>query len=399
MIRLGVVLWVAAALITAATEALGVIDLYVLLGATVVVPRSAVLLGWRLPRGSLTLVGWAALAAGLTWEPGPVAGVMTLPWVASVAWLAVAGLWPLRAPRTLQEALPVAAGLWGMVGASSAALSAFGISAFGIAEPIVRLTAVHYLVAGMGATTLGWRISRGSGTPGRIGAYLTAATPPVIALGFVTSHPIPQVGGAVLLTAGVYLVAAAGAVQIPRLKGTFARLLQASSSVAVVVAMLLAVGWAAAQHAQLPSLSIPDMARVHGTLNGVGFIACGLTAWLLHDGHLHLPTIRSLGLTRHRVSSLTAILIFLTGACTDRAVDLTVKNPKGSTTNSSRCAHIPKDEDGCGLTFEEQRNLNLRYADRLDFTGDLDKAQEIADQVREALEHLAPPHPLLTFQS
>lgn len=393
--RTGAVLWVAAALITVTTDALSVIDLYVMLGATVVVPRSTVLLGWRLPPSSVTLAGWGGLAAGLTWAPGAVAGVMTLPWVVSVAWIALAGLWPLGAPRRLEEALPVTAGVWAMVGAVSAAFSAFGISAFGIAEPIVRLTAVHYLVAGMGATTLGWRISRGSGTPGRIGACLTAATPPVIAAGFVTSHPIPQVGGAVLLTMGVYLVAAAGVLQIPGLKGTFARLLQASSSGAVVAAMMLAVAWAAAQYAQIPSLSIPDMAKVHGTLNGVGFIACGLTAWLLHDGHLHLPTIRPLGRTGHHLSSLAAILILFTGACTDRPVDLTVTNPSGSTTTSI-CAHIPKDQGGCGPTFEEQRNLNLRYADRLDFTGDLDKAHEIANQVRAALEQIAAAHPSAT---
>jgi hypothetical protein len=43
--------------------------------------------------------------------------------------------------------------------------------------------------------------------------------------------------------------------------------------------MVLAVGWAIAQHVVgFPALSIPDMARLHGVANGVGFVLAGLLA-------------------------------------------------------------------------------------------------------------------------
>jgi hypothetical protein len=53
------------------------------------------------------------------------------------------------------------------------------------------------------------------------------------------------------------------------------------SALAPVVPMLLAVQWAVAQHADVPSLSVMDMASTHGVLNGIGFVMIGLTGWLL----------------------------------------------------------------------------------------------------------------------
>lgn len=43
----------------------------------------------------------------------------------------------------------------------------------------------------------------------------------------------------------------------------------------------------------------------------------------------------------------------------------------------------------CGPTFEELREMNLAYADRVDFAGDPDAAAVVADQAAAALQHLA----------
>jgi len=43
--------------------------------------------------------------------------------------------------------------------------------------------------------------------------------------------------------------------------------------------MVLAVMWAAAQHWALPALDIPAMARVHGSVNAIGFVGCGLVGY------------------------------------------------------------------------------------------------------------------------
>ncbi len=53
------------------------------------------------------------------------------------------------------------------------------------------------------------------------------------------------------------------------------------SSLSVLAPMVLAVFWAVSQYTYVAALSIPDMARVHGTLNAFGFVTCGLVGWRL----------------------------------------------------------------------------------------------------------------------
>jgi hypothetical protein len=53
------------------------------------------------------------------------------------------------------------------------------------------------------------------------------------------------------------------------------------SSVAVLAPMVLALFWAVSQYQDVPALSIPAMAEIHGTLNAFGFVACGLIGWRL----------------------------------------------------------------------------------------------------------------------
>lgn len=90
-----------------------------------------------------------------------------------------------------------------------------------------------------------------------------------------------QVGGAVLLTVALWTLAAitisAAAPRTPRA----AYFLLVISSLSVLAPMVLAVFWAVSQYTYVPALSIPDMAKVHGTFNAVGFVMCGLIGWRL----------------------------------------------------------------------------------------------------------------------
>jgi hypothetical protein len=70
---------------------------------------------------------------------------------------------------------------------------------------------------------------------------------------------------------------------VPRSSGQ-ARLLLVVSSLSVVVPMVLAGFWAAAQYVDVPALSIPALARIHGTMNAVGFVGCGLVGRRLSIG-------------------------------------------------------------------------------------------------------------------
>lgn len=238
------------------------IDALLVLGVAVVLPLA---LGgpWR---------WWAEAAAGvvvsLLLPTGWVASVLTLPWLATAARLTIEAARPRPGVRTLAAAYAV-------VAAGALAVSRLGANPLDFHEPIIELTAVHYSYAGATALTLAL-----AARPGRladVAVALTAAAPPVVALGFFTHAAVPQVGGAVLMALGVW---ATGALH---LRAAFAgraraaaRALLAVSGLAIWVPMVLAVAWAAGQHWSIPILSIPDMARTHGVANAVAFSLCGL---------------------------------------------------------------------------------------------------------------------------
>jgi len=150
---------------------------------------------------------------------------------------------------------------------------------FGTSEPIVELTAVHFTYAVAGALALAAFSLRRRQRPSRLAVAavtLTAAAPPLVAAGFVTHERLLQVGGAVVMTAGVWLTAVlqlrAAATSTTR---QASRYLLAISGLAVWAPMVLAVAWAAGQHWTVPALSIQAMARTHGIANAFGFVICG----------------------------------------------------------------------------------------------------------------------------
>ncbi len=108
----------------------------------------------------------------------------------------------------------------------------------------------------------------------------TASAPPIVAVGFVLAHPLPQVGGAVLMSAGVLLIAALQLRDAAGGRGVAdgrRRVLLALSGLAPWVPMVLAVAWASSLYWDVPALSVPDMARTHGVMNVV-FVVAGLLA-------------------------------------------------------------------------------------------------------------------------
>ncbi len=105
--------------------------------------------------------------------------------------------------------------------------------------------------------------------------------PPIVAAGF-TFSPVLQVAGGVLLTVGLVILSWLMLVRVvPALPGGPWRPFLAASACAVVVPMFLAVDWALGQHVDIPALSIPRMAAIHGSLNALGFSACGILGWRL----------------------------------------------------------------------------------------------------------------------
>jgi uncharacterized protein (UPF0548 family) len=208
-------------------------------------------------------------------EPGPLAAVLVAPFVVTVA-LVAAGAARQAGPLLFWRRMDVvraAAHGWAMVAAGSLVVSRLGWTPFGQTEPIVELTAVHYLYAGVAAITL-------AGWTGRVlPLVLTGIAPPFVALGFLTGSALPQVGGALVMALGVCATAVAQLSDVfERARPAGSRVLLAVSSLSIWVPMVLAVAWAAGQHWNVPAFSIPAMARTHGAVNAAGFVLCGLAA-------------------------------------------------------------------------------------------------------------------------
>jgi YndJ-like protein len=242
-------------------------------------------------------VGAALAVVALALEPGAVAGLVACGWLAVcvaatgggalLAWRRRVGA---RGDVGAVAVLTVLAGLAFLsVGGSWLVISRFGWRPLDLSTDIVRLTAVHFHYAGFALPVLGAAALRARpGAAARrvleVACGAAVVGPPVVAAGFTTEWALLQVGGAVVVTVAAWGVAAGTAAEVVRSlarDNRGAALLLGLSSVSPLVAMVLAVQWALAQHAAIPALSVDDMARTHGLLNGLGFVIAGLAGWSL----------------------------------------------------------------------------------------------------------------------
>ncbi len=263
----------------AAAAAVGVVrltlvDLLVLLGVSVVLPLA-------LPRGWSWSVAASTALGALVMPTGAFAAALAVPLIVVATATLVTSARNSREQRNLCGAAQLAAAGYVVVASMALLCSRLGSAPFAIREPIVELTAVHFMYAGVGALALaagflehssGWRL-----TVARLSTVLVAAAPVVVATGFITHSPLPQIGGAVLLTFGVWLTATLElAAVFDRVGRVPARALQLVSAVAVWIPMVLAVAWATGQHWDVPALSIDAMVRTHGVVNALAFVVAGL---------------------------------------------------------------------------------------------------------------------------
>jgi hypothetical protein len=244
-----------------------VMNLALALGVALVMPLC--LGGRRWP----WLVAAASVAAALVAPDGPLAGALVGPWLA----LSLACV----VRRLLErEWLAVVNAGFAVVAASALLASRVQFTAFGIVEPIVKLTALHFSYAGVGTLWLARQVLAAAwgSTLRRVTVGLVVIAPVLVALGFVTRLAVFQVGGAVVMTLGTWsvaLLALVGLTGLPR----SARVLTIISSLCPWVSMVLGVAWAAANYwPWVPALTVVDMVPTHGALNAFGFVGCGVMA-------------------------------------------------------------------------------------------------------------------------
>lgn len=281
---------------------LSTIELLFLLAPLVVVPLGLQLCV-KLVRAehlgvALSVARWLQLPAALCavaafWcSPGIAAAILALPWLCLGAVMGVVALRELirGALKRLSTACIITSFLYLPIGCAWLVASRLGIGPMGFQEPIVLLTAVHFHFAGFAAPLLalgaeseikaGSSVSRGIF---RVVAAGVLAGPGLLAAGFVIGPWLKLTAALVVacseVALSIYFLAA-----IRSLRPPSAQAFVTASAISVLFAMVLAAVWAIGEFPLQPFVHLDEMARFHGTANGLGFILCGLVGWTLSAG-------------------------------------------------------------------------------------------------------------------
>ena len=303
-IRVGVVIWLAAAVAGAVSRRLDVIDVLVLFGPLVVVPLGLPLLdldGDRSLAGTtrLRLLAASALIVAFALPSSPASAALCVPWLAAtvaVAWVGVRR-WRTAGPvRPAERHLATAAALWLPLAAVHFVLTRAGVTYQHINAELIELAAVHFTFAGFGATTIVTSLVSASIDRRRVLASAAGAAllvgDAVVAVGHVTARPVELVG-TTIVTAAVFGMGMLGWQAFPT--GTLGRLFARLSALAVVAPMGFALAYSWALSSGSSHLSYDTIAAIHGSLNAVGFVACGLYAWRVGAKPVGSPGLRDFG--------------------------------------------------------------------------------------------------------
>lgn len=227
-----------------------------------------------LPQG-----GWAALLAS--------------GWLMVTGLIALSGLARFLSREAIRvEEICIEAGLiYVSVGGVWLVISRLGYQPLGFGDTIVLLTAVHFHYTGFAAPVLaglaGRRaLSRESSTRTRrmfqAASFGIIAGTPLVAAGITLSAPLLGLAGALVVSTGLWLLAAIVLVRIvPALQSRLAQILLVVSSISSTIAMALACAYAYSIVSKQLIINIPHMAMSHGVMNALGFSVCGLLAWCL----------------------------------------------------------------------------------------------------------------------
>jgi hypothetical protein len=271
-----------------------VLNLVLMLGMLVVVPLGLGLVGdlpgW-LPR---LWVAAAIPAAASLWLPrGLLAGALASGYAVVCVLLAVVGLTRHR-PVTPRGLALLTALLAPAVAGTSLVAERYGVKLLGFAPRVLALTVAHFHYAGFAAALIAALLASSRSGSTRDSQAAALSVPAGIGLVFVGffSTPAVELAGAVVLTAGMWLVSG----QIWRERRAtdgVTRGLFAVASVVPVATMALAVEWALGRATGLPHLSLDWMVATHGVANAVGFALCCVLALRQATGRRHTTADRS----------------------------------------------------------------------------------------------------------
>jgi len=250
--------------------------------------------------GRLLIAGYPiAAAAGLiaiALPSGIPSAAVALVWLAFTLLAALHGVTRvLGASRHIEE-LSVAVGfIYLAVGGGWLVLWRSGLAIMDFGEHVPLLTAIHFHYAGFGSPILVGFVGRElraafvgrelRAAKTRLWPTYVAATslvivgPTLVALGIAGVRAIEAPAAAVLAAGTATVALLALAAVLPRMHGGLASVLLAVSCSAAIVAMTLALLYAAGNPLGVSAIGLEDMVRWHGFTNALGYVFCGLLAW------------------------------------------------------------------------------------------------------------------------
>ena len=242
----------------------------------------------------LVLPAAALLIIAFRLQAGPMAALLTLPWVAVTGVTAlIAGMRWMHDPDRLRPDLrhaTDAAVVFLAVGAIFALTDRLGIRPFGFSSAIILLTAVHFHFAGFVlplAGALAWTRRPSRWLELALGAVVFGI--PITALGFL-GLPLANWIGSMFTAAGGFGIGIATLAVARSMARASAVLLAGVAGASLLIAMPLAAIYATGTLAGTEWLGIDTMARVHGGLNAMGFALPAMVAWTV-DRRARAPII------------------------------------------------------------------------------------------------------------
>ncbi|MEN0050921.1 MAG: YndJ family transporter, partial [Bacteroidota bacterium] len=169
------------------------------------------------------------------------------------------------------------AALFLTVGAAWAFADRLGFEAFGFDSTIVLLTAAHFHYAGFCLMLIaGW-------TERKSAIYGVLIGVPMVAIGISSSHldgpPLVEVVAVTIMVAAGIWVGLLHLLLAKQMQFRAYACLWVLAGLALISGMVLALLYGWRYYFLIPSLSIPSMYALHGTLNAIGFAAPALIAW------------------------------------------------------------------------------------------------------------------------
>lgn len=220
----------------------------------------------------MALILASTLAVSFCLSSSILAAILSVPWLCFALWLSWQ-TWQERQDK-LSHLLAV---FFLIVGAAWAFADRLGFEAFGFDSTIVLLTAAHFHYAGFCLMLIaGW-------TKRKSAVYGVLIGVPMVAIGISSSHldgpPLLEVVAVtIMVAAGIWVGLLHLSLAVKSRFNTYAWL-WLLAGLALIGGMVLALLYGWRYYFPIPSLSIPTMYALHGTLNAIGFAAPALVAW------------------------------------------------------------------------------------------------------------------------